>query len=705
MVIYRHQANNPVTDQAESERLLGLLDGLPLAIAQAASFLQESGIELQTYIGFYEHQWKELMNSRDWEGAPLQDYPDRSVWTTWAISYKAVRARHVPAANLLLLWAFLDSKDLWYGLFAAAYGASTTTATSLFKWIGDLAINKVEFAKAIQLLRNYSLIEDVEGLGSNATHPVVHRWAYYFQDNHSRVQLAQLAVMVVGWAVPDGLSREDSTLRRQLLPHAQACSRWVLTDEIKVAEEQIVIIDAIHLLGNLYKDLHKLAEAMQMYQRALQDKERTLGVDHTSTLDTVNALGVLYAKQSKLGDAEKMYQRALQGKEKALGVEHTSTLRTVNDLGNLYRNQGKLAEAEQMYKRALGGYEKALDTEYTLLLQTVNNLGILYVDQGKLAEAEQMYQQALYGYEKALGTEHTSTLDTVNNLGILYRNQGKFAEAEQMYQRALDGYEKALGTEHTSTLQTVGNLGILYVDQGKPGEAEQMYQRALHGFEKALGTEHTLALQTVNNVGILYVDQGKLVEAERMYLHALQIYENTCNMESASATFIYNLYKILFGLYKIYRRRCISVRQEQRVHHGTNLANLNRDKQGRDTLVTVANFCEKFGAVCPSLFSILGRMLIWAGQDDDAVSAFLNQYRLEGSKPDQSSTICDDCKKRLKAGIKRFVCKACVDVDLCDECHENYDIDGILRESAENCQAHIFLAIPRGEEETLARSK
>ena len=83
--------------------MLGLLDGLPLAIAQAAAFLHESGYDLKTYIGFYEHQWKELMNSRDWEGAPLQDYPDRSVWTTWAISYNAIRERHVPAANLLLL--------------------------------------------------------------------------------------------------------------------------------------------------------------------------------------------------------------------------------------------------------------------------------------------------------------------------------------------------------------------------------------------------------------------------------------------------------------------------------------------------------------------------------------------------------------------------------------------------------------------------
>jgi tetratricopeptide (TPR) repeat protein len=320
--------------------LLGLLDGLPLAIAQAAAFLHESGYDLKTYIGFYEHQWKELMNSRDWEGAPLQDYPDRSVWTTWAISYNAIRERHVPAANLLLLWAFLDSKDLWYGLFAAAYSASTTTATSLSEWIGDLAINEVEFAKAIQLLRNYSLIEDVEGLGSYATHPVVHRWAYYFQGKDSRVQLAQLAVIIVGWAVPDSSSREYSTIQRRLLPHAQACSRWVLTDEtrrssrsqervsieIKVAEERVVMLDAIHLLGNLYADQGKLAEAEQMYQRALHGYEKALGAENTATyipaLNTIWGLGYLFERQADLSKARIMYSKALLGYEKVVGPNH-----------------------------------------------------------------------------------------------------------------------------------------------------------------------------------------------------------------------------------------------------------------------------------------------------------------------------------------------------------------------------------------------
>jgi tetratricopeptide (TPR) repeat protein len=81
-------------------------------------------------------------------------------------------------------------------------------------------------------------------------------------------------------------------------------------------------------------------------------------------LNTVNNLGILYWDQGKLAEAEQMYVRALTRYEKALGPDHPSTLDTVNFLGVLYRAQGKLAEAEQMHQRRrahkLGVREKML---------------------------------------------------------------------------------------------------------------------------------------------------------------------------------------------------------------------------------------------------------------------------------------------------------------------------------------------------------
>ncbi|RYN57985.1 hypothetical protein AA0117_g13187 [Alternaria alternata] len=364
-------------DKAESERLLALLDGLPLAIAQAGAYLQQSGVGLTTYLRFYEQQWSELMQSDDLADAPLQDYPERSVWTTWAISYQAIRERHEHTANLLLLWSFLDNKDLWHGLFATACSRSAVAAKMLSGWVGDIASSEIKFSRAMQLLCNYSLAEQMQEMGSYATHPVVHQWAHYSQGKRFAAELSRLAVVAVGQAVPDSSTRDYSTLQRRHLLHAQACSSQVVkhrtvwgrraengsNGDVDEDQERKTVLDAVHLLGDLFADQGRLGEAEKMYKRALRGTEEALGVGHSSTLETVNNLGNLYRNQGRLGEAEKMYERALRGYEALGGVrvqQYLPALNTLQNMGDLYATRAESAKARAVYTRAFSGLTSVL---------------------------------------------------------------------------------------------------------------------------------------------------------------------------------------------------------------------------------------------------------------------------------------------------------------------------------------------------------
>jgi tetratricopeptide (TPR) repeat protein len=116
----------------------------------------------------------------------------------------------------------------------------------------------------------------------------------------------------------------------------------------------------------------------------------------------------------KLDKAEEMYQRALQGREKVLGRDHTSMLDTVHNLGNLYADQGRLGEAEQMYERALRGYE-ALGSvriqQYLPALNTLENMGDLYAKRAESAKARAMYTRALSGLSSVLGASSERCMD------------------------------------------------------------------------------------------------------------------------------------------------------------------------------------------------------------------------------------------------------------------------------------------------------
>jgi hypothetical protein len=253
-------------DDAGKE-LLTLLDGLPLALAQAASYLRETEVDMSTYVQLYKQQWDDLMTSDGRHESPLVDYEQGSIGTTWTISFKAIEARNASAAKLLRLWAFLDNKDLWYGLLHEAVSGRGDWPG----WIREVACDEVKFLDAARLLLRYSMIEAQESVrGSYMMHPVVHRWTSHIQDSGEKREHIGVAVMVIGMSVPMSTTNSYWLLQRRLLAHAERCSWWMgdLDGDEWGMEE--ALMEAVHMLGLLYADQGRLAEAEAMYERALQ---------------------------------------------------------------------------------------------------------------------------------------------------------------------------------------------------------------------------------------------------------------------------------------------------------------------------------------------------------------------------------------------------------------------------------------------------
>jgi hypothetical protein len=89
------------TGRTDAEVVLELLQGLPLALTQAGSYMRETNASASTYAKHYSRTWERLMKSE--ARFPLEEYGDRSVLTTWTISYGQVQRQSKEAAWLLKL--------------------------------------------------------------------------------------------------------------------------------------------------------------------------------------------------------------------------------------------------------------------------------------------------------------------------------------------------------------------------------------------------------------------------------------------------------------------------------------------------------------------------------------------------------------------------------------------------------------------------
>jgi tetratricopeptide (TPR) repeat protein len=231
----------------------------------------------------------------------------------------------------------------------------------------------------------------------------------------------------------------------------------------------------------------KYTEAIQLAERALVIREKSLGPEHPDVATSLNNLAELYRTKGDYAKAEPLLQRALAIWEKALGPEHPDVANSLNNFALLYYAKGDHAKAEPLFQRALAIREKSLGPEHPNVANSLNSLAGLYYTKGDYAKAEPLLQRALAIREKALGPEHPDVATSLNNLAELWRNKGDYAKAEPLYQRALAIWEKALGPEHPNVATSLYNLAELYRTKGDHAKAEPLYQRALAIREKALG--------------------------------------------------------------------------------------------------------------------------------------------------------------------------------------------------------------------------
>ncbi|KAJ5652614.1 hypothetical protein N7507_010040 [Penicillium longicatenatum] len=508
-----------------AKRLAERLGGLPLALATAGTYLHRSTFSFEKYLQEYEKRWD--INPK--VSTKLQDYCERTLYTTWDLSFAHLKIEDNEAAEMLKLLAYFHNQRIWYQLFQGGLRESSP------EWIRGLVADDVSFERVmISLTDNYFLEVDLESK-SWIVHSCVHDWTLAVLNKKIDLQYY--------WP-----NEAEKMYQRARAGYEKA-----------LGPDHILTLDTLKNLGGFYLDQGRLDEAEPIWRRARIGYEEVLGPSHLSTLDAIgnlgllyddqaNNLGGLYLAQGKLNEAEELYRYALAGRESVLGPNNILTLNTVNNLGNLYRAKRELEACEQMYTRALTGYEIALtlNKNHKSILRTVHNLGALYCDQGKFDKAEEMYKRAVAGHEEELGLEHSLTLDAIKRLGNLYFGQRKWKKAEPLYLQAQAGYEKNLGPDDITTLNIIKNLGSVYIGQQRLVDAELMYARVMVGYQKVWGENHATTLQIVNYLGVLCEAQNKLDDAEKMYALELAGYERE---QPPNQTLILGIAKTLGDLY------------------------------------------------------------------------------------------------------------------------------------------------------------
>lgn len=258
-------------------KLLQKLTFLPLAIVQAAAYINETGTTLADYLSLLEDQEQNVIKLLSEEFEEEGRYRDTKnpVATTWLVSFEQIRRRDPLAADFLSFTSCVDPRDIPQSLLPPA------------------ASRKKEI-DAIGTLSAYSFVSQRSADKSLDLHRLVH----LATRNWLRMEgkLTEWATKAVARLNEVFLNNDykNRSIWRAYLPHA----RYVL--------ESCVIEDEIRDKGGL---LWKF--------------------------------GMCLYSDGRYSEAEKSISQVVETRKRALGAEHPDTLASIVNLASTYRNQGR----------------------------------------------------------------------------------------------------------------------------------------------------------------------------------------------------------------------------------------------------------------------------------------------------------------------------------------------------------------------------
>ena len=450
---------------AENEAMAGelaeLLGRLPLALEQAAAYMDRQ----RRSFGKYLAQWKEQRQKvLSWHDEQLMNHPS-SVATTWETTFNLLS----PAARTVLrLASHLAPEPVAVAMFeegsaivAEAFRELCQKHRAIPRWLQAVWIAMVpsaapDLGDALAELADYSMITlEEETL-------TVHRLVQ--EVTRRRIDEGDGKVWVV-WAlrlVHEYCSERSAVDVRTwpvwdpLRPHAGR----VLEHAGKVGDPE----PASTLMNELAVLLNSKAlttEAEPLYRRSLAIDEESYGQNHPRVAIRLNNLAQLLKATNRVSEAEPLMHRALAIDEASYGQNHPRVAIDLNNLASLLQATNRVSEAEPLMRRALAIDEESYGQKHPRVATHLNNLAMLLQATNRVSEAEPLMRRSLAIDEESYGQNHPDVAIDLNNLAQLLKATNRVSEAEPLMHRALEILTASLGPEHPWTQRAQGNLDAL----------------------------------------------------------------------------------------------------------------------------------------------------------------------------------------------------------------------------------------------------
>ncbi|KAL4792264.1 hypothetical protein BDV19DRAFT_368831 [Aspergillus venezuelensis] len=536
-----------LTDRHSMSNLLEKLTYLPLAIVQAASYLNKNpNITFPRYMELLDGQKPRTVDvlSADFMDEGRYANMPNPVATTWLLSFKQLQRLNPLAAEYLQLIACVHYQGIPQGFLPPSE-------------------NMAEQVDALGLLGAFAFITVHPKTGFLSCHRLVHlATRSWMRQNEQYEEYLDKALHHLHWKIFWRNPTETRILQRDCLPHVLS-----LLNEKELSNEHGSRrgdnFPLIYFVAKALKNESRHREALEFDREVLKMRKEALGKQNTATLSSRLDLAATYQTLGRLENAEKQTLKALAGYKELLGEHEIETADAMGALAHLYKLQGRFPEAEALDQKALEIWKRNPSDSHVASAQ-MENIANTYDLQGRRSEAAAIRSGMQKSDQQTLKPETLDTLDKIiagvaksRSSPLLETAQGFFEKlilmdwpeskqvdvfasgdqivhlwlkfqdpqkAEQLATRLVKKATELLGERNETTIRARYTLAMAYMSShGKLPKAEELMLKVLADQREVMGNSHIPISLTMFALANIYARRGQLTDAKSMKKDATRV--------------------------------------------------------------------------------------------------------------------------------------------------------------------------------------
>jgi tetratricopeptide (TPR) repeat protein len=466
----KHSSNAAIVSE-----LLEELAYLPLAIAQAAAYLNRNTTPIQRYLRLLRGTEKEMVSLLRKEFQDNTRYKEsaNAVAKTWVVSFNQIQDRHRPAADLLAFMSCIEWKAIPRSLLPPAQ-------------------SEVDMEDAIGVLCGYSLItrrgddeknsrqEDNKSVREECPEQEEQEEWY---DIHRLVHLAtKVWTSEYGDAAKVGTKAlrhvtkvfpitkwETRQLWRSYFPHALRI--LVSSKDCNISEKSALCL----YVGRCLLVDKRFKEAIELLEKSCRLRNM-LAEDNPDRLSSQHELAKAYLEDGQVQEAVKLLEQIVRVQE-TLAEGHPDRLESQHELGRAYYQDGQVQKAVELLEHVVEIEGKLLAEGHPDRLASQHELARAYLERGQIQMAVELLEHVVR-VKAALEEEHPDRLASQHELGRAYLEDGQVRKAVELLEHVVR-VQEALAEGHPSQLVSQYQLAKAYLEDGQVGKAVELLEHVV----------------------------------------------------------------------------------------------------------------------------------------------------------------------------------------------------------------------------------